>query len=142
MNKLKPGYFLFLTFGVILLACGSNYSSPKVNRKLFIKFFNLDPPTDVKNFYYHSDELGIDASYWISFESSDTTIQKIRQSLQLDEERVTRGLFGGLNSYPTQWWDTTFIFKAKAYTKQEQNIFWFLWYDRTNRKAYFLTLDT
>jgi hypothetical protein len=145
INNTVPAYLLLFTFTITFLSCASNSSdspTPKVNKNVFFDFFKFEPTPDVRDFNYYADEIGIDASYWISFGCDDSTIQKIHKSLELHEGKEGRGLFGGLNSSPTKWWDTTFIFKAIPYIKVEEPIYWFLWYDKTKKKAYFLTLDT
>ncbi len=137
-------YFLLISLASGFFSCGGDNSKnpvPTVDNKVFNDFFKFDLPADVKNFNYYADELGIDASYWISFDCDESTVKKIHQILDLHEGEAGRGLFGGLNSYPTLWWDTTFLFNARPFTKREEQIFWFIWYDKKNRKAYFLTFD-
>ncbi|NII28752.1 hypothetical protein HB364_26965 [Pseudoflavitalea sp. X16] len=127
---LIPGIFIFL-----ITSCTSNQQS-------FRQFMGFNPGKDVKNINIYADEWGIDASYWLAFECHDSTVKKIATSLKLKPEpSATRGLFGGLNSEPAAWWDTTFIFHAKPLSRRQDQQFWFLWYDTTTRKAYFLTLD-
>jgi len=85
--------------------------------------------------------MGFDASYWLAFQCNDTTVERIRSTLQLDETDVGRGLFGGLNSSPTKWWDTTFIFKSQYHKTDDGKNYWHLWYDTVNKKAYLLAVS-
>jgi hypothetical protein len=110
----------------------------------FLDFFAFPPTEDVKNINSYADETGIDASYWLAFECEDSTIHKIIANLQLEEHKSeTQGLYGGLNSSPTSWWDTAFVAHSKPfYNENEQDrICSFLWYNNKVKKAYFLTFD-
>ncbi len=114
----------------------------KANRKIFADFFGFPVTPDVYNLYAYADELGIDASYYLAFECNDSTIEKIKQEFDLEQDKTETSFGGGLNSSPTFWWDTAFINKAKPFSKQEKNLYWYLWYDKPKKKAYFLTFDT
>ena len=124
----------------------TNYSQDKpdtkANKKIFADFFNFQVTPDVHNLYAYSDELGIDASYYLAFNCDDSTIKKIKQNLSLEVDNTETSFGGGLNSSPTFWWDTTFMNRAKPLSKEEKNLYWYLWYDRHKKKAYFLTFDT
>lgn len=128
------------------LSCNS-YSSTVADtersRKEFQYFFRFKPTPDVINLYSYSNEVGLDASYWLSFQCNEATVKKIQENLQLQEEpSPSRGLFGGLNSTPTKWWDTTFIFNTKPYSRNEERLHWYLWYDPVKKRVYFLAFDT
>ena len=132
----------------------------KFNKKRFLEFFGFHPTSDVKNLYCYSDQLGIDASYWFSFECNDSTAEKIVSKLKLQPDRryimmydstgkvidsildTGNRLSAGLNSSPIDWWDTAFIKKSIPYGKQNGNLHWYLWHDTRNKKVYFLTFDT
>ncbi len=114
----------------------------KFNKQRFQDFFGFYPTADVKNIYAHSDELGIDASYYFAFECADSTVTKIKKSLFLSADTTGTGFSGWLNSSPTFWWDTAAIQKIKPFTKQKENLHWYLWYDKAKGKVYFLTFDT
>ena len=43
----------------------------------FQSLIGLPPSEDVQNLNVYGDELGIDASYWLSFRCNDSTIEKI-----------------------------------------------------------------
>ena len=118
-------------------------SCVRTDNKIFHEFFHINPSKDVKNLDSYSDEIGIDASHWLAFECDDSTIEKITLKLQLTEDIYgTPGLSGGLNMRPTTWWDTAFINRTRPLHKKEKNLHWYLWYDKKNKKAYFLTFDT
>jgi hypothetical protein len=114
----------------------------KFNKQRFKEFFGFYPTSDIKNMYAHSDELGIDASYYFAFECADSTVEKIKKSLALSVDTTGMGFSGGLNSSPTFWWDTTAIQQIKPFSKQKENLYWYLWYDKAKQKVYFLTFDT
>jgi hypothetical protein len=113
----------------------------RFNKQRFYEFFGFYPTSDIKNLYCHSDQLGIDASYYFGFECSDNTIQKIRKDMELIPDTTNMTFSGGLNTTPTSWWDTDFIKKNRPFSKQRENLYWYLWYDKTKNKAYFLTFD-
>jgi hypothetical protein len=124
----------------------TNYSQDKpdtkANRKIFADFFNFQVTPDVHNLYAYADELGIDASYYLAFNCDDSTIKKIKQNLSLETDKTETSFGGGLNSSPIFWWDTAFINKSKPFSKQEKNLYWYLWYDKLKKRAYFFTFDT
>ena len=126
---------------ILLLVMNSCGRSPKEG---FRAFFGFSPTSDVKNIRAHSgDALGFDASYWLAFECSDSTADKIIEKLELSEaDYPRRGLYGELNNDPTTWWDTTFIFHAKPFIKKMDDDYWFLWHDKKANKVYFLWCDT
>lgn len=123
----------------------TNYNHDKVdtkaNKKIFADFFGFQVTPDVQNLYAYADELGIDASYYLAFECNDSTIKKIKLKLDLQADKTETSFGGGLNSSPTFWWDTAFINRAKSSSKKEKNLYWYLWYDKPKKKAYFLTFD-
>jgi hypothetical protein len=115
---------------------------PRSDSSYFTNLIGFSPTEDVKNLNSYADELGIDASYWLAFNCEDSTIEKIVSILQLkkDSARIP-GFIGGLNTNPTIWWDTSFILHSKPFYKDEERMFWRLWYDANGKKAYFLTFD-
>lgn len=153
--KIIGTIFLFLLISqIIFISCGnsgskrgsksisSNSSHSNNDKKTFLDFFKFEPSPDVKNFHYYPDEVGIDASYWISFECDPSTVEKIKETLHLTESPIaTEGLSGGLNVNPSPWWDTAFIYKSKPFEKQEGELYWYLWYNESKKKVYFLTFD-
>lgn len=115
----------------------------KANRKIFADFFGFPVTPDVHNLYAYADELGIDASYYLAFDCNDSTIKKITQKLHLQAGTKESNFEGGLNSSPMLfWWDTAFLNNTKPFLRQEKSRYWHLWYDKPNKKAYFLTFDT
>lgn len=131
-------FFSVLIFSVVF-CLQSCFRSSKI---YFQDFFGFTPTEDVKNLNSFGDELGIDASYWLAFECNDSTIGKIVTNLQLTKSEIeTNGLIGGLNTQPTPWWDTAFVSHSKPFTRQDDRILWYLWYNNKTKRAYFLTLD-
>lgn len=144
MLKFLATCIINVVFYVSILSC-SNSGGLITNQdqKTFTSYFKFEPTPDVKNFNYFPDETGIDASYWISFECNESTVDKIRERLGLKlEKRPQEGLIGGLNIEPTAWWDTSFVKKERPHSRQKENLYWYLWYDKSKRKVYFLSFDT
>jgi hypothetical protein len=135
---------ILLIVSALILSCNEHGRSiSKEERKTFTDFFKFEPPSDVKNFDYFPDEVGIDASYWISFECDESTVTKIRERLELHQENKPQdGLIGGLNLEPEPWWDTAFIKKSLPYSWQKENLYRYLWYDKNKKRVYFLAFDT
>ena len=137
---------IIATFSVSIISCNNNKSDRSVTKqdqKTFVDYFKFEPTADVKNFNYFPDEMGIDTSYWVSFECNESTFDRIRERLELQQEKKPQdGLIGGLNIEPTAWWDTAFIKKEIPYSRQKENQYWYLWYDKNKKTVYFLTFDT
>jgi hypothetical protein len=156
---LLASYFLFVSCNYTSepdpLAADTNF-----NKEMFFKFFKFKPTSDIKHIYCYADEIGIDASYWFNFSCSDITFQKIIYQLDLrpnkhflvsydmegnvlDSTLKTGSIYwGGLNSVPTPWWDTSFINKEIPYEKVKGDIHRYLWYDKSHKTVYYLTFDT
>ena len=133
--------FFFLLMLILFSACTSHNprkADTRSNKRLFTNVVGFKPPPDVKGIYGYVDELGFDGSYWLAFKCNDTTVERIRAQLRLEETGIGRGMFGGLNSSPTKWWDTTFIFKSVYHKTDDEKNYWYLWYDTLNKKAYLL----
>ena len=131
----------------------------KYNKQRFYEFFDFGPTPDVQNLYCWADRMGIDASYWLSFECHDSTVGKITHNLQLQPDPqfditccnadgrmdsiLTSGirLYGGLNSDPMPWWDTAFINKSIPFGKAKGDTRSYLWHDGVKHKVYFLSFD-
>ncbi len=133
----KPTRFLIYILIFHFISC-----IPRSSGSYFKSFFGLSPTKDVKKLNSYADELGIDASYWLAFECEDSTVKKIVSALQLKKDSAKiSGFIGGLNTNPTNWWDTSFILHNNPYYKDEERIIWRLWYDSIGKKAYLLSFD-
>jgi len=110
------------------------------NKKRFEEFFNFYPSPDVKNIYCFADELAFDHSYQFSFNCDKSTINKIVSELKLSlayepnnySEYLQREFF---------WWDRECVKEIPPYFKEDDRNYWFLWYDTTNNKAYYIAFD-
>ncbi len=111
----------------------------RFNKKRFEEFFGFKPTSDITDIFCYSDEIGIDASYYFSFNCSDLTYDKIRTDLKLTTDTTNISLSGFNINY--SWWDNTKIENIKPLTRQEGQLSWYLWYDRENGHIYFLTFD-
>lgn len=136
----RPTRFFIYTIIFSFISC-----IPKNSSNYFKNFIGFAPTEDVKKLKSYADNFGVDASYWLAFECEDSTVQKIVATLHLRRSQTTSdGLGGGaLNVEPTSWWDTSFTFNSKPYTNisEETRLFYFLWHDSIQKKAYFLTGD-
>ncbi|GAB3829136.1 hypothetical protein [Pontibacter rugosus] len=110
------------------------------NKKRFKEFFGFYPTDDVKNLYAYADELGVDASYYFSFNCNEQTVERIIKELELQKDTANRSSVIGFD-LPYTWWNTERIDKLEPVLKIEKNIHWYLWHDREKNQAYFLTLD-
>jgi hypothetical protein len=131
-----------IRFFICALIFGFTSCIPRSSGSYFKSLIGFSPTKDVKHLNSYADELGIDASYWLAFECEDSTVQKIISTLQLKKDSTKRlGFIGGLNTKPTNWWDTSFILNHSPFYKDEERVFWRLWYDSKEKKAYLLTFD-
>lgn len=113
----------------------------KANKKRFKEFLGVEPTADVKNIVCIDDAIGIDATYKFSFQCDDSTIKKIAAKLLLvktEKDNVT-----GLNLGPeVPWWDVGRIMNLEPYWKKgEHETYWYLWFDKIDKQAWFLTFD-
>ena len=111
----------------------------RFNKKRFQQFFGFKPTPDTHEIYCHSDQLGIDASYYFSFKCSPETVDKIISHLDLKVGADVVGLSGF--NVPYAWWDMDEIEKMEPYYKHKGQLYWYLWYDEIKGQAYFLTFD-
>ena len=105
----------------------------------YYRLTGIPPTKDVKHINSYSDELGIDASYWLAFECHDSTFKKIVSHLKLQRRDFPSGGF----NCPKKWWDTAFISHSNPYHRvdEKERLFWYLWYQDSTQKAYLLTGD-
>ena len=143
---------LCLSFSIVAAFCTVK------SQDSFAHFFHFERTQDVKDLHYFSDKMGIDASYWLSFSCDDSTVNKIVASLNLKpdiqysvatfadgqvDSIPTDGqrFFGGLDSRPTEWWDTALIRKTTPYSRKDRVLRWHLWHDTLKHRVYFLHYD-
>ncbi len=113
----------------------------KFNKKRFREFLEVEPTADVKGIYCYDDAIGIDADYVFAFTCDDSTIQKIVKQLKL--VKTVKDSAFGLGFGPNlPWWDTAIISTIDPYWKKgAHETFWYLWYDKNSKNAYFQTYD-
>lgn len=101
----------------------------------------MDATPDVKNLYCAEDAIGIDADYEFVFDCDDSTIAKIVKNLQLkkiSKDSVTANDFADNLS----WWDKADMATIDPYWKKgEHETYWYLWYNKKKKHAYFMTYD-
>ena len=113
----------------------------KFNKKRFSEFFGFYPPQDIKNIYCHADEMGIDHQYQFSFVASFTSINRIISNLALEKSNIPISNSTSFSKdFP--WWDGNKLLKLPPYWKKgKHEVFTFLWYDSTTKKAYYNSYD-
>jgi len=113
----------------------------KANKKRFKDFLGIEPTTDVRNILCVDDVMGIDATYKFTFKCEDTTISKIIACLQLT--KTTNDNVTGISFGPkVDWWDEIELSTLTPYWKKgEHETYWYLWYDKAGKQAWFLTFD-
>lgn len=113
----------------------------KFNKRRFKEFLEIDPSEDVKNIYCFDDAIGIDADYEFAFECKESTINKIVKKLNL--AKTVKDSAKGISFGPNlPWWDTAKISKIDPYWKKgPHETYWYLWFDKNTKNAYFMTFD-
>jgi len=119
----------------------SDAPDTKFNKKRFSEFFHFEPTPDVRNIYCYADQMGIDSKFFFSFNCDTTTLNRIINELHLIH-RDQPDLFGrGLwQNFP--WWDSAKIVTINPFSKKgDHETYWYLWYDSTNKKVYYMDFD-
>lgn len=113
----------------------------KFNKKRFSEFFMFDPTPDVKNIYCYADEMGIDHDYQFAFNCDTTTINKIISNLNLKKGIIDNN-FGRGFWHKFLWWDSSKVETLKPFSKKgKHETYWYLWYDKLRKKAYYFSFD-
>jgi len=113
----------------------------KFNKKRFSEFFMFEPTPDVKNIYCYADEMGIDHDYQFSFNCDTTTINKIIANLRLNKGVIDDNNGSGF-WHSFSWWDSSKIETITPFSRKgEHETYWYLWYDTSQRKAYYFSFD-
>lgn len=111
----------------------------KNNLAGFKKHVQIAITPDINNVYYFADELGADSKYQLSFNCNPITIKKIIKKHNLSDSTTNMTGF----HYKLDWWQVDKIIKLDPYWKTDGNRnYWFLWYDKEEKKAFFLIFDT
>ena len=128
--------------GLLLGAC-THYdvetADTPANRGGFEQHFGFVPDTSVTNVYYYADELGIDASYQLSFKCSRETVNRIIDKLSLESVPPERAdsLLDPRDDLP--WWNPDSIDNRELWLKEEENAYyWQLWYSDRDQTAFYL----
>ena len=119
----------------------SDAPDTKFNKKRFSEFFHFEPTPDVRNIYCYADLIGIDGKFFFSFNCDTTTLNRIINELNLihrDQPDLTSiGLWQNFS-----WWDSAKIVTIPPFSKKvEHEMYWYLWYDSTKKKAYYMDFD-
>lgn len=113
----------------------------KWNKLRFQEFFGFTPPEDVKEIYCAADEMGINQKYAFSFVCNSDTLQSIIKHLKLTPTEKPDNSSEGLQP-DFSWWDKE---KTKTITPYSYNYkdryFRLLWYDKENKRVYYLDYD-
>ena len=109
------------------------------NRDGFERHFGFVPDASVTKVYYYADELGVDASYQLSFKCSRETVNRIIDKLSLESVPPERAdsLLDPRDDLP--WWNPDSIDKREFWLKEEENAYyWQLWYSDRDQTAFYL----
>ena len=128
--------------GLLFAAC-THYdvdaADTQANRGGFERHFGFVPDASVTKVYYYADELGIDASYQLSFKCSRETIKRIIEKLSLESVPPGRAdsLLDPRDDLP--WWNPDSIDNRELWLKEEENAYyWQLWYSDRDQMAFYL----
>ncbi|HVU96041.1 MAG TPA: hypothetical protein VHE34_12490 [Puia sp.] len=118
-----------------------DHPDTKFNKRRFEEFFGFYPPEDVKNLYCFNDEIGIDADFQFAFNCDTPTVNRIVQHLKLKKQMQPDNYSSGLwHRFP--WWDSAKILKLVPYKKKsEHELYRYLWFDTSAKKAYYFDFD-
>ena len=120
----------------------SKIPDTKWNKKRFDEFFHFAPTSDVKNIYCFADEIAFDHTYMFSFNCNMTTLYKIISELELVQADSPDKSSEGIQQ-DFDWWDKEKLKNLTPYCKKEDEhrTYWYLWYDMTDKKAYYIEFD-
>jgi hypothetical protein len=119
----------------------ANRPDTESNKRRFKELVGITPPADVKNLYCNADELGSDASYSFVFTCDTSTHNAIIRYLQLTPGSRTSDFSSGYFATNVWWWNKEVTAREKPYSRQDQDLHWYLWRDQKGGKDYFLTFD-
>ncbi|PCI95352.1 MAG: hypothetical protein COB15_12295 [Flavobacteriales bacterium] len=139
---------LILLVAVIISACGGSAppfdsKTPDTKNNVFHyeHLVGIGISEDVKNLYTYGDQFGIDASYYLAFNCTESTKDSIINSNQMiaDSENGI-GLYSSLE---LDWWDKEEIESLNrfVYTNENKTYFKYFWYNEESSQAYFLDFD-
>lgn len=115
----------------------SDKADTKYNKKRFEEYLEVKLTPDIKEIYCFGDFLGIDYKVLFSFTCDSTTIQRIidKKKLKLTNENNDNGL---LFMDDFNWWDKDKIETIRPFKNGKENEIWYyLWYDKDSKKAYY-----
>ena len=133
---------------LIITSCGLSHPpfdpgkpDTKNNQFHYKNLLRVDVTPDVKNLYTYGSEIGFDATYYVAFECSAETAQKIIEANQMVEDDK-KGLSLS-RSFDMPWWKKEEIKSLARYKYQnEKNTYFkYFWYNWANKHAYFLDFD-
>lgn len=121
-----------------MLLLALSFSACTGKATYFKRLTGFSPGADVHNIQYKDDVL-LDAVYWLGFDCSAATAEKIIKDLNLSPDTAKdRGNYATCCYYPKAWWDTALIARAAQYSVYEDKRKIFFWYDPATRKAFLL----
>lgn len=124
---------------LLLLFLSSCFRS---NSHFFEIFFGHKPGPEIQNLEVHASEIGLDASYWLAFSCNDSTYESLVKDMSLElVDKPTHGLYGGFNSHPEAWWDTSVVYHSLPFHKEKDRIHHYLWRDTANQRVFYLNFD-
>jgi hypothetical protein len=133
--------FLAIAAVVLTLSACTDYDCDEpdtpANQEGFERHFGFAVPASVSDLYYFADELGADVKYQIGFKTDQETIERIASELDLVQEEPE---FRVRLAHEFDWWDKDIVESLTPYwrSNQDNDYYWFLWFDPTNQRAYYI----
>lgn len=108
------------------------------NKEGFECHFGFPVPASVSDLYYFADELGADVKYQLGFITDQETIERIVSELDLTQGEPTFSCTGLI--YEFAWWEKDAVNGLTPYWKsnQDNDYYWFLWFDPSSQRAYYI----
>jgi hypothetical protein len=108
------------------------------NKEGFERHFGFPVPASVSDLYYFADELGADGKYQLGFTTDQETIERIVSELDLTQGEPAFNCIGLI--YEFDWWEKDVVNGLTPYWKsnQDNDYYWFLWFDPSSQRAYYI----
>lgn len=126
-------YFIFTT---VLYGPDSLHS-----RNGFIRHVGYPPPPSVSGIYYWYEDLWLDPTYRLRFETSDPdVVEQFVKTQKLQECKEQISYIGGPDQ---KWWtDKNSRSNLKCFSREIPQNFWHLWYDPVSGTVWYEEYST
>lgn len=113
----------------------------KYNKERFKEFFSVPLSVDVKDIYCNAERLGQDATYQFAFSCNKHTAQQIIDVNHFARPDAQSGNYSFSNLTEFDWWQQKGIDSLPLFTRHQDDLFRYFWYDSIRGKAYYLDFD-